>query len=70
VFAGDTEVGSVTRSVNHHEWGPIALALIRRTTAADQVLTVNADGVAIAANQEVLVALDAGRVNAPSLPKK
>ncbi len=70
VLAGDTEVGSVTRSVNHHEWGPIALALIRRTTAADQVLTVDADGVAIAANQEVLVALDAGRVNAPSLPKK
>jgi folate-binding protein YgfZ len=70
VMAGDTQVGSVTRSVNHHEWGPIALALIRRTTPADQVLAVDAGGSMIATSQEVLVTPDAGRVNAPTLSKK
>jgi len=70
VMSGDTEVGFITRSVNHHEWGPIALALIRRTTPADQVLAVDVGGSMIAASQEVLVAPDAGRVNAPTFSKK
>jgi folate-binding protein YgfZ len=44
-------VGSVAR---HHELGPIALAVIKRTTPADAVLM--ADGVA--ANQEILVPIE------------
>ena len=44
-------VGSVAR---HHELGPIALAVIKRTTPADAVLMT--DGVA--ANQEILVPIE------------
>jgi len=45
-------VGFVTTSARHHELGPVALALVKRSTPADVDLTV--DGVAAA--QEVVVA--------------
>jgi folate-binding protein YgfZ len=51
VIAGEREVGYVTSSARHHELGPIALALIKRSVAVDAPLTV--DGVAAA--QEVVV---------------
>ena len=48
------EVGFVGSVARHHELGPIALAVIKRTTPADVVLM--ADGVA--ANQEILVPIE------------
>lgn len=59
VFAGDDEVGHLTSVARHHEDGPIALAILsRRAPAGD--LTVHADGVVIAASQQVIVPADAG----------
>jgi tRNA-modifying protein YgfZ len=49
-------VGAVGSAARHYELGPIALALVKRTTAVDATFTV--DG--IAAAQEVLVSPDAG----------
>jgi hypothetical protein len=63
-------VGYVTRAANHHEWGPIALALIKRSVPGDEALLVAAGDHRVAANQEILVTPDAGRVNAPKLPGK
>jgi folate-binding protein YgfZ len=51
VLLGDRQVGVVTTAARHHELGPIALALVKRSTPADAPLTV--DGVAAA--QELVV---------------
>jgi tRNA-modifying protein YgfZ len=51
VRLGDREVGRITTAARHHELGPIALAVIKRSTPVDEPLTV--DG--IAAAQEVVV---------------
>jgi folate-binding protein YgfZ len=48
------EIGFIGSVARHHELGPIALAVIKRTTPADAVLV--ADGVA--ANQEILVPIE------------
>lgn len=48
------EIGFIGSMARHHELGPIALALIKRTTPANAVLTC--DG--IAASQEILVPID------------
>ncbi|GAA2947489.1 folate-binding protein YgfZ [Microbacterium luteolum] len=59
VFAGDDEVGHVTSVARHHEDGPIALAILaRRAPIGD--LVVRADGIDIAASQQVIVPADAG----------
>lgn len=59
-------VGRVTRVALHHEWGGIALALLKRAVAEDAALEVrigDGDQVAsIAASQEVIVPADAGAV--------
>lgn len=61
VFAGDDEVGHVTSVARHHEDGPIALAILsRRAPVGD--LVVRADGIDIAASQQVIVPADAGAV--------
>ena len=44
----------------HHEEGPIALAVVRRSVAVDAELTVDTDDGVIAAAQEVVVPPDAG----------
>ena len=63
-------VGSVTSSALHHELGPVALAVIKRSVAPDAQLLVIADDVTIAAAQEVIVPPDAGAVaNVPRLPR-
>ncbi|MCU1438478.1 MAG: hypothetical protein JWP66_1565 [Naasia sp.] len=70
VDAAGTELGTVTSSALHHELGPIALAIIKRSAAADAPLRVLADGVAVAAAQEIIVPADAGRaVDVPRLPR-
>lgn len=65
---GEKTAGHVTSAAYHHELGPIALALLKRSVPADADLTVFAgdDGThAIAAAQEVLVPQDAGSANKP-----
>jgi folate-binding protein YgfZ len=63
-------VGTVTSSALHHELGPIALAVIKRSVAPEQPLLVIADDVSIAAAQEIIVPPDAGAVaNVPRLPR-
>lgn len=70
VHAGDDVVGVVTSAARHYEEGPIALALVKRTTPVDAPLTVQtADGV-VAAAQELIVPPDAGRTaSIPRLPR-
>ncbi|XPP27708.1 MAG: YgfZ/GcvT domain-containing protein [Leucobacter sp.] len=65
--SGDPEsrpVGRITRSALHHEWGGIALALLKRSVPEDAELEVligdAAGGEVVAAAQEVIVPADAG----------
>ncbi|MEJ6488364.1 folate-binding protein [Leucobacter sp. USCH14] len=67
-------VGRITRSALHHEWGGIALALLKRSVAEDAELEVRggaegddpqaAPGEPIAATQEVIVPASAGAARA------
>ncbi|WP_370248111.1 folate-binding protein YgfZ [Nocardioides sp.] len=57
VLAGEKQVGTVGTSARHHELGPIALALLKRSTPVEASLLV--DG--IAAAQEVVVDPEVGR---------
>ena len=69
MFSGDAEVGRVTSVARHHEDGPIALAILSRR-APDGDLIVRADGVDIAAAQQVIVPADAGAtVDVPKLTR-
>ncbi|MGL5859539.1 MAG: YgfZ/GcvT domain-containing protein [Angustibacter sp.] len=52
VLDGSRRVGHVTSSARHHELGPIALALVKRSLSADAALLVSD----VAAAQEVIVA--------------
>ncbi len=54
VFSGEKEVGYIGTLARHYQLGPIALAVIRRTTPVSEVLTV--DGVP--ATQEIIVAAE------------
>jgi tRNA-modifying protein YgfZ len=70
VLNGDVEVGLVTSSALHYELGPIALAVVKRSTDPDAGLIVRADDVAIAASQEVIVPPTAGaEADVPRLPR-
>jgi folate-binding protein YgfZ len=71
VRATGAEVGSVTSSAVHHELGPIALAVIKRTVDPSAPLAASVDGVLVAASQEVIVPADAGAALAdlPKLPR-
>ena len=51
VLLGDRQVGFVTTAARHHELGPIALALVKRSTPADAQLVAGG----VAAAQEVVV---------------
>ena len=76
-----TVVGRVTSSARHFELGPIALAVIKRSTAADATLTVSPGDAGaspdttgtragIAAAQEIIVPVGAGAVaGVPRLPR-
>jgi len=84
VVLGDAAVGTVTSSARHHELGPIALAIVKRSLdpAAALVVTVGGGGggggggdgggtpVAVAAAQQVIVPPDAGATaGVPRLPR-
>lgn len=64
ILLGEVVVGKVTTVGQHYEMGPIALALIKRNTAVDAVLTVqcSASGEKLSAHQEVIVPASAGAV--------
>ncbi len=71
VSAGDKVVGRVTAAALHHELGPIALAVIKRSTDPATVLTVaTGDGTVVTAAQELVVPPDAGaEADIPKLPR-
>jgi len=71
VRSGETEVGRVTAAALHYEQGPIALAVVRRSTDPTAVLTLVADdGTVITAAQQLVVPPDAGaEANVPRLPR-
>lgn len=56
VYAAGREVGHITSAALHHELGPIALAVLRRSVAPDTQLTVRHSESEIAAAQEEIVA--------------
>ena len=64
-------VGRVTASALHFELGPIALAVIKRSAdPAAELRVVTADGVELAAAQEVIVPTDAGaEADVPRIPR-
>jgi folate-binding protein YgfZ len=70
VALGDTVVGRITSAGLHYEFGPIALAVVKRTTDPGAVLTVKSEGTVLAAGQEVIVPPDAGATaRVPRLPR-
>lgn len=70
VLVGETKVGRVTASAAHYELGPIALAVIRRSTDPAATLTVSTSEGVVAAAQEVIVPTDAGaEADVPRLPR-
>jgi folate-binding protein YgfZ len=70
VILGENSVGRITASALHYELGPIALAVIKRTTDQAAELVVVADDLRISAAQEVIVPSDAGaEANVPRLPR-
>jgi folate-binding protein YgfZ len=71
VSAGDAVVGRVTAAALHHELGPIALAVIKRSTDPAATLTVaTEDGTVVTAAQELVVPPDAGaEADIPKLPR-
>jgi hypothetical protein len=58
VSFGERQIGRVTTPARHHELGPIALAVIKRSTPVGAALAVDGgpDSLPIAAAQEVIVA--------------
>lgn len=62
VLAGERKVGTVTSVAQHYEMGPVALAVIKRSVAPDEILTVLDGDEPYAAAQELIVAPDAGQV--------
>ncbi|MGV9194574.1 YgfZ/GcvT domain-containing protein [Microbacterium sp. MC2] len=70
VRVGDDAVGAVTSVAQHHEEGPIALAIVKRTTPVDVDVTVDTAEGPVAAAVELIVPPDAGRTaSIPRLPR-
>ncbi len=70
VLLGDTVVGRVTSSAMHFELGPVALAVVKRSTDPRADLAVRAEDVLVAAAQEIVVPPDAGAAaDVPRLPR-
>ena len=70
VALGDKPVGRVTSVGRHYELGPIALAVIKRNTDPDAVLTVTVGDTLVTAAQEVIVPPSAGATaEIPRLPR-
>ncbi|CAN5287135.1 folate-binding protein YgfZ [soil metagenome] len=69
--APESPVGAITSSALHFELGPIALALVKRSTPVDAVLAVASEGILVPAAQEVIVPPEAGAAagRIPRLPR-
>ncbi|WP_062383237.1 CAF17-like 4Fe-4S cluster assembly/insertion protein YgfZ [Demequina iriomotensis] len=64
----DAEVGRVTSVARHHELGPIALAILKRSVDPSTELTVPTDGGPVAAAQELIVNADGFSADRPPKP--
>ena len=60
VRVGAKVVGRVARVSRHYEWGPMAFAVVKRTTDPEATLDVTGPDGLIPASQEILVTPDAG----------
>nr|WP_210737539.1 folate-binding protein YgfZ [Cellulomonas hominis] len=60
------EIGRVTSIARHHELGPVALAVVKRSAPVDVEVVVDCDGGAITAGQEVVVPGDGVSVDRPA----
>jgi len=60
------EVGRVTTVARHHELGPVALAILKRSAPTDVELVVDCEGGAVAAGQEEIVPGDGVSVDRPA----
>ncbi|MDQ1084654.1 folate-binding protein YgfZ [Microbacterium sp. SORGH_AS_0344] len=70
VRAGDSVIGAITSVAVHHEEGPIALALVKRTAPEGVPLVVDTADGPLAAAAETVVPADAGATAAvPRLPR-
>lgn len=70
VRAGEKEAGTIVAAAMHYEQGPIALALVRRSTPVDVDLVVDTAHGPVAAAQEVIVPPEAGATaSVPRLPR-
>lgn len=70
VRLGEAEIGTITSAALHYEDGPIALAVVKRTTPVDAELVVDGPDGPISAAQEVVVPPEAGAAaNVPRLPR-
>jgi folate-binding protein YgfZ len=70
VLLGEATVGRITAAARHHELGPIALAVVKRTVDPAATLTVQTTDGPVAAAQEVIVPVDAGAVaNVPRIAR-
>lgn len=64
------EVGRVTSAALHHELGPIALAVVKRTLATDATVTITVGDATVVAAQEVIVPPETGAAaSVPRLPR-
>jgi tRNA-modifying protein YgfZ len=70
VSLGEKTVGHITRAVRHFEWGPIALALVKRMSDTEAELQVAGPDGPIVATQEVLVPQDAGATRREAIRRK
>ncbi|MCG2798389.1 MAG: folate-binding protein [Cellulomonas sp.] len=59
-------LGVLTSSARHHELGPVALAVLKRSAPVDFDLMVDEDGGVVAAAQEVVVPPDGVSVDRPA----
>ncbi|MFV0633908.1 YgfZ/GcvT domain-containing protein [Demequina sp.] len=63
-----TQVGKVTSVARHHDLGPIALAVVKRSVDPSSVLMVPSDGGPLAASQELIVNADGFSADRPPKP--
>jgi tRNA-modifying protein YgfZ len=60
------EVGRVTSLARHHELGPVALAVVKRSAPVDEELVVDCDGGAVTAGQEEIVPGEGVSIDRPA----
>lgn len=68
VMNGEATVGRVTSVARHHEDGPIALAMLKRSVDPSLELMVPSDGGPLAASQELIVNADGFSSDRPERP--